>query len=413
MNANNSNINPHKTFPESASQHSSQIQEVVAVIFPFLPDAHAEEHPFKLNDIVKTGNQYGIVTSLNKTEKPVTITWDAISGEDSFFWTYNLDEIRALKISLLPNFIPQKTAGQLPTCTTLVLANSEQIQFSNATPFKVESLSEHDILISTLDQSYLFPINLFPGYPTSCTIDIPAPQQLKDARSLSVADLKIRAKTYLALEVPDNFLEFVIPVQKQQLKEKIAQQLSEENYELLDFDIAWEEAWKQQLENLTKKQGFYGFREGYCILQHREGVQRMGTVITLNVENPRPFQIQWNSGELQSYSLTELKGLSIARIEPLVKLSPNVAYQISEDGSYFRAWIGFRTKALAKAWLIPVKKLVGNLSNLIDCQISELQHTGSKYEYAVECPRHKTLNKRLEALAKVAELDLERTPFTR
>jgi hypothetical protein len=111
--------------------------------------------------------------------------------------------------------------------------------------------------------------------------------------------------------------------------------------------------------------------------------------------------------------LTELKGLGIARIEPIVKLSPNVAYQISEDGSYFTAWIGFRTKALAKAWLIPVKKLVGHLSNLIDCQISELQHTGYKYEYAVECPRHKTLNKRLEALAKVAELDLERTPFTR
>jgi len=413
MNANNSNINPHKTFPESASQHSSQIQEVVAVIFPFLPDVPAEEHPFRLNDIVKTGNQYGTVTSLNKTEKPVTITWDASPGEDSFSWTYNLDEIRALTISLVPQFIPKKTAGELPTCTTIVLANSDQVQFSNATPFKVESLTEQHILISTLDQSYLFPINLFPGYPTSCTIDIPAPQQLKDARCLSVNELRIRAKTHLALEVPDNFLEFAMPLQKQQLKEKLARQLSEENYELLDFDIACEEAWKQQLENLTKKQGFYGFREGDCILQHREGVQRMGRVQHLNVEEPRPFQIQWNSGELQSYSLRELKGLGIARIEPLVKLSPNVAYQISEDGSYFTAWIGFRTKALAKAWLIPVKKLVGHLSNLIDCQISELQHTGYKYEYAVECPRHKTLNKRLEALAKVAELDLERTPFTR
>jgi hypothetical protein len=413
MNANNFNINPHKTFPESASQDSPQIKEVIAVIFPFLVEAPAEEHPFKLNDIVKTGNQYGIVTSLNKTEKPVTITWDASPGEDSFSWTYNLDEIRALTISLVPQFIPKKTAGQLPACTTIVLANSEQIQFSNATPFKVESLTEQHILISTLDQSYLFPINLFPGYLTSCTIDIPAPQQLKDARCLSVNELRIRAKTHLALEVPDNFLEFAIPLQKQQLKEKLARQLSEENYELLDFDVAWEEAWKQQLENLAKKQGFYGFREGDGILQHREGVQRMGRVQHLNVEEPRPFQIQWNSGELLSYSLTELKGLGIARIEPLVKLSPNVAYQISEDGSYFTAWIGFRTKALAKAWLIPVKKLVGHFSNLIDCQISELQHTGYKYEYAVECPRHKTLNKRLEALAKVAELDLERTPFTR
>ncbi|MEG4812486.1 hypothetical protein QUA82_33720 [Microcoleus sp. F8-D3] len=413
MNANNSLITPHNTFPESASQESPQVKEVVAVIFPFLIPAPAEEHPFRLNDIVKTGNQYGTVTSLNQTEKPVTITWDAISGEDSFSWTYNLDEIRALKISLVPKFIPQKTAGELPACTTIVLANSEQIQFSNATRFKVESLSEHHILISTLDQSYLFPINLFPGYPTSCTIDIPAPQQLKDARCLSVNELRIRAKTHLALEVPDNFLEFAMPIHNQQLKEKLARQLSEENYELLDFNIAWEEAWKQQLENLTKKQGFYGFREGDCILQHREGVQRMGRVQHLNVEEPRPFQIQWNSGELLSYSLTELKGLGIARIEPLVKLSPNVAYQISEDGSYFTAWIGFRTKALAKAWLIPVKKLVGNLSNLIDCQISELQHTGAKYEYAVEFPRHKTLNKRLEALGKVAELDLERMPSQR
>jgi hypothetical protein len=413
MNANNFIINPHNTFPESASQHSHEVKEVVAVIFPFIPDAPAEEHPFKLNDIVKTGNQYGIVTSLNKTEKSVTITWDASSGEDSFSWTYNLDEIRALKISLVPQFIPKKTAGELPTCTTIVLANSERVQFSNAIPFKVESLTEHHILISALDQLYHFPINLFPGSPTICIIDIPTPQQLKAASYLSVTNIRIRAKTHLALEVPDNFLEFAMPIQKQQLKEKLIQQLREETYELLDFDIAWEEAWKQQLENLAKKQGFYGFREGDCILQHREGVQRMGRVQHLNVEEPRPFHIQWNSGELQSYSLTELKGLGIARIEPIVKLSPNVAYQISEDGSYFTAWIGFRTKALAKAWLIPVKKLVGHLSNLIDCQISELQHTGYKYEYAVECPRHKTLNKRLEALGKVAELDLEKMPFRR
>ena len=395
MNANNFIINPHNTFPESASQHSHEVKEVVAVIFPFLPDAPTEENPFKLNDIVKTGNQYGIVTSLNKTEKPVTITWDASPGEDSFSWTYNLDEIRAITISLVPQFIPKKTAGELPTCTTIVLANSEHIQFSNATRFKVESLTEQHILISTLDQLYHFPINLFPGYPTICTIDIPTPQQLKAASYLSVTDIIIRAKTHLALEVPHNFLEFAMPIYKQQLKEKLARQLSEENYELLDFDIAWEEAWKQQLENLTKKQGFYGFREGDGILQHREGVQRMGRVQHLNVEEPRPFHIQWNSGELLSYSLTELKSLGITHIPTLIKLSPNVAYQVSEDGSYFKAWIGFRTKALAKIWLIPIKKLVGRLSYLIDCQSPELQHTGSKYEYVVEIPRHKTLKKRL------------------
>ncbi len=388
----------------------SEVKEVVAVIFPFLTPHPSDQLPFKVGDIIKTGEHYGTVTSLNQTDRPVRITWDASNSEDSFSWNYTLDEIRVLKISLVPQFIPQKTTGELPACTTIVLANSQQVQFINTTIFQVESLTEHHIFISTLGQFYLFPINLFPGFPTSCTIDIPAPQHLKVARSLSVADLKIRAKTYLALEIPDNFLEFAMPIQKQQFKEKLARQLSEENYELLDFNIAWEETWKQYLENLAKKQGLYGFKEGDSILKCREGVQQRGTVQRLNVENLRPFQIEWNSGEIQNYSLTELKGLGIARIESIVKLSPNVAYQISEDGSYFRAWIGFRTKALAKAWLIPVKKLVGYLSNLIDCQIPELQHTGSKYEYAVETPRHKTLSKRLETLRKVAEFDLEKMP---
>ncbi|MCU0542670.1 MAG: hypothetical protein MUE44_10810 [Oscillatoriaceae cyanobacterium Prado104] len=430
MYANKSTINPYKTFPESTSSHSPQIHEVIAVIFPFLNCTPAEEHPFKLNDIVKTGKQYGIVTSLNKTEKPVTITWDANNGEDSFSWTYNLDEIRALKISIVPQFIPQNTAGELLACTTIVLANSEQIQLGSATPFKVESLNEHHILVSTLDRFYLFPINLFPGYPTSCTVGIPAPQQLKAACNLSVFELRIRAKTYLDIEVPDNFLQLALPTQKQQFKEEFARQLSAHKREiesvewemgnlsnsysplfnLSDFDMAWEEAWKHRIESLVKKQGCSGFREGTRILQNRGLIEQMGTVQCLNVGEQRPFQIQWDSGEIQSYSLIEFKGLGIVRIEDIVKLSPNVAYQISEDGSYFRAWIGFRTKALAKAWLIPVKKLVGHLSNLIDCQISEFQHTGAKYEYAVQIPRHKTLNKRLEGLKKVAELELEKMP---
>lgn len=413
MDSNTALIDISTICSKSDNTPPSEVKEVVAVIFPFLTPHPSDQLPFKVGDIIKTGKHYGTVTSLNQTDRPIRITWDASNSADSFSCNYTLDEICVLKISLVPQFIPQKTTGELPACTTIVLANSQQVQFSNTTIFQVESLTEHHIFISTLGQFYLFPINLFPGFPTSCTIDIPAPQQLKAARSLSVNELRIRAKTHLALEVPDNFLEFAMPLQKQQLKEKLARQLSEQNYELLEFDIAWKEAWKQQLENLAKKQGFYGFREGDGILQHREGVQRMGKVQRLNVEEPRPFHIQWNSGELLSYSLRELKSLGIARIEPIVRLSSNVAYQISEDGSYFRAWIGFRTKALAKAWLIPVKKLVGHLSNLIDCQISELQHTGSKYEYAVECPRHKTLNKRLEALEKVAEIDLERMPFKR
>jgi hypothetical protein len=251
---------------------------------------------------------------------------------------------------------------------------------------------------------------LFPGYPTSCAIDICTPQQLEATRFLSFNELKIRAKTHLVFEVPDNFLELALPIQKQQLKQKLTQQLRTESYELLDFDIAWEEAWDYCLESLAKKYGWSGFRVGDRLKQCRNKVEQMGIVISLNIQELRPFQIQWDNGEIQSYSLTELKSLGITHIPHLVKLSPNVAYQVSEDGSYFKAWIGFRTKALAKAWLIPIKKLVGRLSYLIDCQIPELQHTGSKYEYVVEIPRHKTLKKRLETLREVAELDLEKMP---
>lgn len=55
------------------------------------------------------------------------------------------------------------------------------------------------------------------------------------------------------LTTAENNLEFAIPIQKQQFKEKLARQLTEDNYELLDFNIAWEETWKQYLENLANK----------------------------------------------------------------------------------------------------------------------------------------------------------------
>ncbi|MEG4202788.1 hypothetical protein QUA20_02490 [Microcoleus sp. Pol7_A1] len=410
MDSNTTLIGFSNTCSKPDNAPPSEVKEVVAVIFPFLTPPPFAQLPFKVGDIVKSGNHYGTITALHQTDRPVIITWDASNNEDSLSWNYTLDEIRVLKISLVPLFIPQKTTGELPACTTIVLANSQQLQFSNTTTFQVESLTEHHILIFTLDHYYLFPINLFPGYPTSCAIDVFTPEQLEASRFLSFNDLKIRAKTHLFFEVPDNLLEIVLPIQKQQIKEKLTKQLSTESYHILDFDIAWEEAWQYCLKHLAKKHGWSGFREGDCLEQRRNQVEQRGIVISLNIQALRPFQIQWDSGEIQSYSLTELKSLGITHIPTLIKLSPNVAYQVSEDGSYFKAWLGFRTKALAKAWLIVIKKLVGRLSYLIDCQIPELQHTGSKYEYVVETPRHKTLKKRLEALREVAELDLEKMP---
>ena len=84
-----------------------------------------------------------------------------------------------------------------------------------------------------------------------------------------------------------------------------------------------------------------------------------------------------------------MKALSISTVN-LVKLSDRVAYEISSERSYLKAYIGFRTKKLAKAWLKPLKQIGGKLSNLKDCRKEEERHLlEKKWQYFVETIRHK------------------------
>ena len=72
-----------------------------------------------------------------------------------------------------------------------------------------------------------------------------------------------------------------------------------------------------------------------------------------------------------------MKALSISTIS-LVYLSDNVAYEISSERELLKAYIGFRTKKLGQAWLRPLKKIVGKLSNLKDCRAEEYCHLPKK-----------------------------------
>ena len=113
-----------------------------------------------------------------------------------------------------------------------------------------------------------------------------------------------------------------------------------------------------------------------------------------------------------------MKALSISIVN-LVQLSDNVAYEISSDyaSAYptdrelLKAYIGFRTKKLAKAWLKPLKQIVEKLSNLKDCRREEERHfLEKKWQYFVEKFRHKKISRRLQDLETIARLDLEKPP---
>ena len=105
-----------------------------------------------------------------------------------------------------------------------------------------------------------------------------------------------------------------------------------------------------------------------------------------------------------------MKALSISKVNS-IQLSDNVAYEISSDRELLKAYIGFRTKKLAKAWLKPLKQIVGKLSNLKDCRREEERHLlEKKWQYFVEKFRHKKISRRLQDLETIARLDLEKLP---
>ncbi len=105
-----------------------------------------------------------------------------------------------------------------------------------------------------------------------------------------------------------------------------------------------------------------------------------------------------------------MKALSISIVN-LVQLSDNVAYEISSDRELLKAYIGFRTQKLAKAWLKPLKQIVEKLSNLKDYRREEKRHLlEKKWQYSVEKFRHKKISRRLQNLEIIARLDLEKPP---
>lgn len=392
---------------ESNKTHKTldSVREVTKVLFPFLVQSPFPEE-FRVGVIVESRGRYGTIAKMDESDRPITIVWDAKPGEEQDKFAYTRDEIRFHKIAVVSPYREGQTWVEFPLGTKVELADGGIAELGELPCYLVETVNEESITIRDRSVLYRFPLSIFPGSPFKNQIDLPDSLPLLQ---LSVTDLRTRAEIWLSLNSPSQLLEIITPTWQQQLKEKFTAQL-DESYQPEDFETAWENAFANHLQKQGEEEGICGFKIGSRVLERGK---RWGAIASLDPHSERSFGIGWNDGTMMHYSQLEMKAMGILLVPPAIALSSNVAYEMSEDGSYYRAFIAFRTKKLARAWLKSIKQLVGKLSNLHDHQLPEFRHlAGKRWEYEIEKPKHKTVAKRLEAIKKVAALDLERMPET-
>ncbi|AFZ38010.1 hypothetical protein Sta7437_4549 (plasmid) [Stanieria cyanosphaera PCC 7437] len=378
---------------------------VEKVIYPIItkPESIAE---FSLNAIARQRNHYGIVTNINSDSyRPITINWDKNEP-----FAYTEDEIRVLKIKIVEQLLPQETIVSMPPGTTVLLENGEQIKFDYRQKFLVENNSDRLIIIQNIDtkETYQFQLDYFPGQVFVHFIE-PATVTPLENLPLTQHELKYKAEIWLLLEFNCLLLNNLTPTIEQQQKQKWLQNL-DRPFNPDELDAAWQISFSQFLQTQAEKVGLYGLKISTKILKQTVDNQFVFGHISDIDFYQSSFLLQWDDGEKISLSYLEMKALAISLVS-LVKLSDRVAYEISSERELLKAYIGFRTKKLAQAWLKLLKQIVGRLSNLKDCRREEKRHFLEKrWQYSVEKFRHKKISRRLQDLEIIARLDLEKPP---
>ena len=387
---------------------------VQKVIYPIITKT-ASVAGFHLNEIACQGNHYGIVTSIDSDSyRPITIAWD----ENEPF-AYTEDELRVLKIKVVEQLLPEKTIVSMPPGTMILLDNGEQIKLDRQQKFLVKNKSDKPfghgfayrlIVIQNIatKETYQFQLDYFPGQVFAHLIE---PETVTTVENLPLTkqELKYKAEIWLLLEFNCLVLNNLTPAIEQQLKQRWLQNL-DRPFNPDDLDTAWQIAFSNFLQTQAEKVGLYGLKIGTKLLKPTVDNQFVFGHISEIDFYQSSFLLQWDDGEKISLSYLEMKALSISIVN-LVQLSDNVAYKISSDRKLLKAYIGFRTKKLAKAWLKPLKQIVGKLSNLKDCRREEERRfLEKKWQYFVEKFRHKKISRRLQDLETIARLDLEKLP---
>ncbi|WP_041225843.1 hypothetical protein [Crinalium epipsammum] len=379
---------------------------------------------------------FGIVSKvIANSYTPIQISWwQSNSEEVDEKFDYSFDALQALKIEPLPLFIPQKTFLTIPSGTLVLTQDNEWVQWTE-TLFWLKGIDEAGYHLVNQNESWLFPHLNFPGIPFACVNELVSQAALEASCYLSETDIKIKAGLWLSQNSPLNILERLLEYPKIQsdLFEQFSKSkyLQEEKYNDKNLSAGWGDAFLEHLNERKRTVGLFNFKEKYRVAQfatENENISHLynwqfGTVINIEPSAERPIVIQWEQSlgwqeeweqeeSTTSYSKYEIHDNLITLILPVVKLSETVGYEISADGRFYRAFVGFSAKAIGKSWWKEIKKELGRISDLLPNYDPQVQHLtneiDAKYFYLAAYPREKGLPARLRHLQEVAKLDLSK-----
>jgi len=221
---------------------------------------HQVTEPFLKGTFVTNGKYFGVVSQvISNSHYPIQISWwESNSEQVSEKFCYSWDMLQTLKIKPLALFIPQKTFLTIPNGTLVITETDELIQLSQ-TLFWLKSVDEAGYHLLHQNESWLFPLQDFPGIPYACLIDLPSKNILDAAKNLSLTELKIRANLWLALNSPQNLLEQLhsSPNLVSALKKAFIQSKYLQAEQFLDEDLqtAWQDVFLSYLEEKKRTVG--------------------------------------------------------------------------------------------------------------------------------------------------------------
>lgn len=161
------------------------------------------------------------------------------------------------------------------------------------------------------------------------------------------------------------------------------------NYRIGDRMVYWE--------------GYPAYIKGKYQIQYK---YVHGFIKDLDITPSQPtLIIEWESGEENAYRIEKLHENQISKIQ-LIKVSSHVSYEVSDDGKYYEAFIGFRTKKLARSWWRKLKKKLGWIGDPIEAS-PDYNPTNLKYYCIASKPKQKTLKGRLKHLGVVSQWNLD------
>jgi hypothetical protein len=251
----------------------------------------------------------------------------------------------------------------------------------------------------------------------------------KTSLKSEVLDLKAQMMWWLKLATDNDFLNLLRNQPEVLPQELFTQFLEEQKSEIIAFDFLelesiWMESLRAHTADTKTRLGWQGFKVGDRVVQSRlknrkfSGIKsaqnpydyKFGAVVDLEIVpvNSTPIVIVWEGEtEQQKYSLYDLKTQHISPILPIKQLSDSIAYEVSADGLFYRAFLGFSSQAIAKSWQRKLKGELGWVESPKQLPESE-KPTPHKYHCIVENPKQKTLAARRNKLEIVASWDLKR-----